>query len=141
MKMITLFALLGLFSWGSAKAQKPEASEPKAVPLGTWREGFKGARAKALTFRSWNELYDWAEKGKNAIVIPLRFARSTDLAGGRQDYVDTRAGGYKDGCQGIFDEMRFIGTHNGGDTKHFFKMTQDWIKMQNSDETIPPGHF
>jgi hypothetical protein len=109
--------------------------------LGTWREGFKAAYAKALTFTSWDELYDWAEGGESSVAPPLKLARSTDLAGGRHTYTDTYAAGFRDGRIVVYQEMRFIGNHNAGDTEHFFKMTQEWIKMQTPDQIIPPGHF
>jgi hypothetical protein len=37
--------------------------------------------------------------------------------------------------------FRNKGEEDGNDTKHFFQMTQDWIRMQDLDEIIPPGHF
>lgn len=109
--------------------------------LGTWREGFKAANAKALTFNSWNGLWDWAEKEGGRFVPELRRGRSTDLVGGRHSFIDTRAGGYRDACIGILDEMRFIGLHNSGDTNKFFKMMREWMPTRNLDEIIPPGHF
>jgi hypothetical protein len=116
-------------------------SVPRPLKLGTWREGFKAAHAKALTFTNWNEMYDWADGGDNSVVLPLKLARSTDLSGQRHDYTDTYAAGFRDARISISDEMRFIGNHNSGDTRHFFEMTQKWIRRQNLDQIIPPGHF
>ena len=140
MKNLGLLCILGL---AVCAAQVPPVQPPsqKAESAGTWREGFKSAHAKALTFKSWDELYDWAEGGRTMLVPELKMARATDLAGGRHSYVDTRAGGEQDARIGIYDEMRFIGRHNSGDTQHFLEMTREWIKMQRLDDIIPPGHF
>ncbi len=107
----------------------------------TWRDGYKAAYAKAHSFGSWDALWDWAEDGSNTTVPPLKSTRSTDLAGGRHSYIDTWAGGYKDGCIALIHEMHFIGRHNTGDTKRFFKIMVEWMDYQNLDTIIPPGHF
>jgi hypothetical protein len=109
--------------------------------LGTWREGYKLAHAKALSFKSWEALWDWAESESGATVLPLRMARSADLSGGRHSYIDTRSAGKKDACISILDEMRFIGSHNSGDVNHFFEIMQRYLEAQNPDGIIPPGHF
>jgi hypothetical protein len=117
------------------------AATPAADLIGTWREGYKLAFAKALTFKSWDTLWDWAEDGSKAAVLPLRTARSTDLSGGRHSYIDTRSGGQRDACIAILDEMRFIGNHNSGGVEHFFEMMRGWMQRLELDKIIPPGHF
>jgi hypothetical protein len=139
MKPSIVLALL-LVTMGCGKVA-PTTSTNNAQLFGTWREGFKAAHAEAVAFRSWSELYDWAESGSDSVVLPLWHGRSTDLAGERHDFIDTRAGGYRDAQISIFDEMHFIANHNSGDTDHFFKMTVKWINAQDLDQIIPPGHF
>jgi hypothetical protein len=107
---------------------------------GTWRDGFKAGYAQALTFENWNDLRDWADAGQHSVALG-RFAKSTDLSGGRHTYIDTYAAGMKDARISISEEMKFIGRFNSGDTERFFKLTQGWIRMQEPDKIVPPGHF
>jgi hypothetical protein len=109
-----------------------------AHTIGTWREGYKAANAKALTFTSWDALYDWAESGRNVVVPAIVVAKSTDVFGGRHTYTDTYRAGFTDFRIGLYEEMVFIGNVNSGD---FFRITSDWLRMLNSDEIIPPGHY
>jgi hypothetical protein len=105
--------------------------------VGTWRDGYKEIFAEALRFEKWEDLWDWAESGANVMIVNFRFGRSTDLCGGRHTYIDTRAGGKRDGCRVILEEMRFIGLHNIGDVEFFMRLIKGWIKMQDLDKHIP----
>src|SRR5678816_2007882 len=109
--------------------------------MGTWREGFTAAFTKAASFESWDAMADWAEDCSDKTVLPLKTGRSSDLSGGRHTYINTHAGGMRDGCQSLVDEMRFIGLHNSGDSAHFLSIMKEWIRMQDTKQIIPPGHF
>src|SRR5574338_496660 len=84
--------------------------------LGTWRDGYRSVFMDALTYESWDALLSHACAAGSRAVLPVRLATSTDLGGGRHRYIDTRAGGVRDGWVSIAQEMRFIRTHNSGDT-------------------------
>ncbi len=129
--------LLSILTLGCSAVQLTAAD--RTAQLGTWREGYKAAYGESHKFTNWDALWDWAEAGGKASVLPLRMAQSTDRAGGRHSYIDTRSGGHREACLAILEEMRFIGSHNSGDTKNFFRIMLDWMKMQDLDRHIPLG--
>lgn len=113
-----------------------------SLQAGSWRDGFKAAHAKALTFESWEPLYRWAGTCGKAHAMPLLVGVSTDLNGRHHWYVATYAGGYRDGCVDLRQQMDWIRTHRlPADPEHFYAFTVDFVRKQPLDRIIPPAHF
>ena len=132
--------LIFLLASGLTACHVGKTKRPKAL-LGTWREGFVAARRDALSHESWNTLWEWANEGARRTVAPVRRGESVDLMGEAHAYIDTRAAGRRDACIGLVHEMRFIQTHNSGDLTRLYEIMSGWMRRQNPEQIIPPGHF